>query len=60
MPNKLKIESFEPLRLKKAQQSLEKHFKAAQEHGHTNEGYKQSVFKETLLKKFVRLFKRKN
>ena len=59
MYNKLKIESFEPIRLRRAQQSLDKHFKAAQEHEHTNEEYKHTVFKATLWEKFLGLFKRK-
>ncbi len=57
MPNNFKIETFEPVRLRKAQESLDKHFLAVREHEHTNEVYKQSVFKETMWEKFLGFFK---
>lgn len=56
--DKFRLESFEPVKLRKAQESLDKHFNAACQHEQTNEEYKQTVFKPTLWEKFLGLFKK--
>jgi hypothetical protein len=55
-----RIEGFEPLKIRKAQQSLDKHFNAAKHHEQINEEYKQTVFKPTLWEKVLGLFKGKS
>lgn len=56
MQNEFHIDTFEPVKLKKAKLSLEKHFSAVQEYEQLNEMYQKSVFQESLWRKFLRFF----
>jgi len=58
MPNKSKLDYFEPLYLKEANKKLDRHVLSAHVHKKTNDGYKKSVFKESLWHKFMRLLKK--
>jgi len=48
---------FEPTHLKRANEKLDKHVLSAHAYKKTNDGYKKKIFKESLWKKFVGLFK---
>ena len=57
MQNKATKNQFEPVHLKHANKKLDKHVLSATLHKQTNDEYKKSIFKESLWKKFIRLFK---
>ena len=48
---------FEPTHLKRANEKLDKHVLSANAHKKTNDGYKKKIFKESLWKKLMGLFK---
>lgn len=48
-----KIDLFQPVHLRHANQKLDKHVLSASEHKKTNDAYKKSVFKESLWSKIV-------
>ena len=50
--------NFIPVHLMNANAKLDKHVLAAQAYKRKNDGYKKDIFKESLWKKFVGLFKR--
>jgi len=52
--------NFQPVHLQNANAKLNKHILSAHVHKQTNDGYKKSVFKEPLWKKFLGLFKKKS
>ena len=58
MPTKSRINDFEPVHLKHANDKLDKHVLSANAHKKTNEGYKKNVFKESLWHKVLGFFKK--
>ncbi len=58
MPTNFHINNFEPIGLKKAKKTLEKHLQSVQVHKETNEVYKKEVFKVSLWQKILNLFNR--
>ena len=58
MPNKFKIDTFEPLKLKKADITLDKHLKAALVYQELNENYQERLSKISFWQKLLKFFKR--
>ena len=52
------MDNFEPVHLKHANAKLDRHVLSAYFHKETNDAYKKDIFKESLWKKFVGLFRR--